>query len=163
MIQAVTDLPLSSDMHRCQAWIRFAVSDKSIGQMIDALCHLPSLEASYSSSAFLRDMEKPELLRRLLMSLDVFNINLSVGDLCLMPSSVLLWSDSGSRSRASSKGDVDWADVVAEPTAAARSASLSVHRTAAPASAGATPPSAAAMAAFDAADIPESVTVERVK
>lgn len=46
--QAVADLPLSSDTDRCRAWIRLALNDKSVEPMLDALCHMPSLESNYS-------------------------------------------------------------------------------------------------------------------
>lgn len=78
VISQITDLSqITTDIGRCRAWIRIALNDGLLESYLGAMVKdKKSLEYYYSHTAYLRDGEQPDILRKFVEGLAIFNFKL---------------------------------------------------------------------------------------
>lgn len=86
-LKALTSI--STDIGRCRAWLRSALNESLFRSYFDTLiCDSSTLNGFYRSSAYIRDAQHTEMLRRLMIDLEGYIFNLTTDNVDLN-----CWSD----------------------------------------------------------------------
>ncbi|XP_076312977.1 uncharacterized protein LOC143226199 [Tachypleus tridentatus] len=69
---------ITTDVGRCRAWLRMALNEGLITSYVEAILQdKATLHSYYRSTAYLRDLEEPAIMKQYLDGLDVFSFKLS--------------------------------------------------------------------------------------